>query len=95
MGTLVPPTVPEIDPDKWYRVTEWAYQGSAGIDGCFGGVSSIDKGCIKGNVIKAHFAEGNECKWFLFLLAEGSPNPKRVVDLYGPYDTFDLCVFDL
>ncbi|MBA7611615.1 hypothetical protein ES703_18843 [subsurface metagenome] len=92
MGTPVPPGWPDIEDDKWYRVTENAYFGVEFEPGCVGGVFSKDWCCRKGNVINEYFAAGDECHWFVFLCPGGSPRPKRVIDIRGPYDTQDACI---
>lgn len=95
MGTPIPKNWPELEDSKWYKVTEDSYQGVPGVHSCQGGHRSRDSCCRQGDVIKAHFALGNECKWFAFLCIAGSPNPKRVICLQGPYDTEAACRLDL
>jgi len=95
MGTPVPPDPPELDDNKWYCVTEWAYGQSPNPNACLGIVTNKTKCCRTGQDISAHFAAGNECKMFAFLCVVGSPAPKRVICIKGPYGSQAACQADL
>lgn len=95
MGTPVPPIFPDLEDAKWYKVTEWAYGQSPIHNACLGIVTNKTSCCRLGQDIRDHIAAGNQCKKFAFLCVVGSPAPKRIICIKGPYDGQGLCEADL
>ena len=88
MGTPVPEDWPELIADKWYCVTEVAYTGPGGCTGPILGQCSC---CRLGAPIQAYLDAGYECTFFAFLCEIGSPSPKRISCIKGPFDNKTLC----
>jgi len=91
MGTPVPPEWPELIDGKYYCVTEDAYQGPTG---CTGPVIGRTKCCHTGAVIQNYIDLDYECTFGIYLCPYGSPAPKRIVCIKGPYDNKTLCEAD-
>lgn len=94
MGTPVPEEFPELEDNKWYCLTVQYYHITDPDEGCEGPYDTTDNCCQRGDVIKAWYHDGWECKAGFGVCVPSEAEPQRITACHGPYDTREDCATD-
>jgi len=86
MGQELPPLWPALEPDKWYCVVVDSYWAI----GCNPAYLGRTQCCRRGDDINFWLNNGSECE-DVVLCVVGFPAGQRIVNIFGPYDTENIC----
>jgi len=97
VGEELPPTYPEIDPDKWYMPTvdvfaTWKEDLSPATDGACDGVYIQELiCCLTGATVINFISGGFDCVFSHELCFYGEDYVQRLLFLNGPWDNLEDC----
>lgn len=94
MGQPPDPPWPELEDNKFYKVTVDCYGPTDPPLGCAGPWVQSGSGCLQGWVIRSYIRTYHECTPTLLLFFLGGSN-QRVSNLEGPFEDEAACLLAL
>ena len=85
------PTPPALEPFAWYYCTVDAFDDAGSETDCSQDFLIRLKNCVAGWVVDAWLDGGYECTAGVELIVFTGSTAQRLVDMDGPYDTFQDC----
>lgn len=92
MGTIVPPDLLDLDDTKFYRVWVDVFSDYPGPTSC--GSEFIERAecCIHGGHIAGILSGNFECVGGYEFCYASFSTAQRLINVHGPYDTYEECM---
>jgi len=91
MGETLPPTMPELLPNKWYRIFVDQFFGPPWNDDCDDLFFQSFNCCTLGQDIINYYAAGGDCESHWSFCGMSDIPVSRITSILGPYDNFGDC----